>query len=86
MILYHYNIGLVKTFKSSVSLHVCCSNKRLQFSHWHSLFVSLLGLAHRFLDNRSNFLGCLSQHLVHVLGHWVHVTEVLESRLGRLGV
>ena len=70
----------------SPSFEVRLPDKRLQFSHWHALLVALLALRHGLLDDSCDFLSSLSQDLVHVLCHWVHITKVFEGRLSSLGV
>ena len=68
------------------SLKVRAFDERFKLGHGHALLVTVLALCHSLLNNCRDFLRCLSQDLVHVLGHWVHVAEVLECGLGSLGV
>ena len=68
------------------SLEVCLLDEGLKFGHWHSLLVAFLSLGHSLLNDSSDFLSSLREHLIHILGHGVSVAEVLECALSGLGV
>lgn len=82
----HCLVFSAKHLGRCVSFHVRALDEGLKFGHWHSLLVAVLVLGHGLLDDRSDFLGRLRQYLIHVLCHWMEVAEVLQGRLGRLGI
>lgn len=70
------------------SFELTLFDERLQLGHRHAAFLhqAVLALGHRFLDYACDFLRCLGEHFVHILGHGVALAQVLGSALGRLGV